>query len=56
MKRRMDKSIIENESDTRIDDLIRKDFDWDIRYIHHIPYNMTHIPYNIPYNMTHYGL
>lgn len=36
MKRRMDKSIIENESDTRIDDLIRKDFDWDI------PYNMTH--------------
>lgn len=32
----MDKSIIENESDTRIDDLIRKDFDWDIRY------NMSH--------------
>ena len=28
----MDKSIIENESDTRIDDLIRKDFDWDIPY------------------------
>ena len=27
MKRSMDKSIIENKSDTRIEDIIRKDFD-----------------------------
>ena len=41
MKRRMDKSIIENESDTRIDDLIRKDFDWDI------PSTLTAISYSL---------